>query len=522
LVEDSANPDATPFVIDASGNVVVGSTTAPLVNLGTAGQFSLVAVGGPISQTISRFSANSSGPTQIFFKGRGLTSSDFAVVSSGDTLANLLFYGADGTQGISAASITASVDGTPGTNDMPGRLVFSTTADGASSPTERMRIDSAGQVGIGATPSASVSLDVSKVVGIGGSTGYGIWSRGSAAPTTTTNASSYASTVSTSSNGGVGYTVGALVGFRAIQGTLNADSTVTNQFGFRVESSLTGATNNFGFSSNIASGTGRWNFYAEGTAANYFAGQTLIGNTTSTDAGVNLLISSATGSATPTPTEFRIQSTTNAGDWSTSLPWGRLSFYASDTSGSGPKIHAAIDVVAAASVASASALSFKTSSGGADTLTEQLVIKETSAVGAVVELKNAAGLQIARTAVTSPAATDGNVFSGTYTPTLTNVTNVASSTAVTCQYMRVGNVVTVSGQVSITATAGAAATVLDMSLPIASAFTLERQAGGVFSNGGNKYGRVAANATDDRFSFSYNAPDASVAVMFFNVTYQVI
>jgi hypothetical protein len=44
------------------------------------------------------------------------------------------------------ASITCQVDGTPGSDDMPGRLVFSTTADGASSPTERMRITSTGQV----------------------------------------------------------------------------------------------------------------------------------------------------------------------------------------------------------------------------------------------------------------------------------------------------------------------------------------------------------------------------------------
>jgi hypothetical protein len=43
-----------------------------------------------------------------------------------------------------ATKIEAFVDGTPGTNDMPGRLVFSTTADGASSPTERMRINAAG------------------------------------------------------------------------------------------------------------------------------------------------------------------------------------------------------------------------------------------------------------------------------------------------------------------------------------------------------------------------------------------
>jgi hypothetical protein len=54
------------------------------------------------------------------------------------------FAGADGSAMVRAANIAALVDGTPGANDMPGRLVFSTTADGASSPTERMRINAAG------------------------------------------------------------------------------------------------------------------------------------------------------------------------------------------------------------------------------------------------------------------------------------------------------------------------------------------------------------------------------------------
>ena len=43
-----------------------------------------------------------------------------------------------------AAAIECRVDGTPGSNDMPGRLVFYTTADGAALPTERLRITSAG------------------------------------------------------------------------------------------------------------------------------------------------------------------------------------------------------------------------------------------------------------------------------------------------------------------------------------------------------------------------------------------
>jgi len=65
------------------------------------------------------------------------------------------FYGDDGTTFVQSASITALVDGTPGTSDMPGRLVFSTTADGASSPTPAMTINNAQQVGIGVTPAAS-------------------------------------------------------------------------------------------------------------------------------------------------------------------------------------------------------------------------------------------------------------------------------------------------------------------------------------------------------------------------------
>jgi archaellum component FlaF (FlaF/FlaG flagellin family) len=49
------------------------------------------------------------------------------------------------------ATIKAEVDGTPGADDMPGRLVFSTTADGASSPTEKMRITNNGSIFFGKT-----------------------------------------------------------------------------------------------------------------------------------------------------------------------------------------------------------------------------------------------------------------------------------------------------------------------------------------------------------------------------------
>jgi hypothetical protein len=69
-----------------------------------------------------------------------------STAANNGTIGRIIFNANDGASLLAAAHVTAEVDGTPGANDMPGRLVFSTTADGASSPTERMRIKSAGTI----------------------------------------------------------------------------------------------------------------------------------------------------------------------------------------------------------------------------------------------------------------------------------------------------------------------------------------------------------------------------------------
>ena len=67
----------------------------------------------------------------------------------------IYFRGANGASYTNAAIINCEVDGLPGaTNDMPGRLVFATAPDGPGAPTERMRIDNAGDVAIGGTTPA--------------------------------------------------------------------------------------------------------------------------------------------------------------------------------------------------------------------------------------------------------------------------------------------------------------------------------------------------------------------------------
>jgi hypothetical protein len=130
--------------IDASGNVGIG-TTAPAAALD---------VGGASFIRNTRYGADSA---YVQRRANGTISSPTASLIGETQIVRFDYY--DGASFIPAAQISAAVDGTPGTNDMPGRIVFSTTADGAATPTERMRIDSAGNVGIG-TPSPGGRLEV--------------------------------------------------------------------------------------------------------------------------------------------------------------------------------------------------------------------------------------------------------------------------------------------------------------------------------------------------------------------------
>jgi|TARA_R100000479_G_scaffold63296_1_gene30011 hypothetical protein len=70
-------------------------------------------------------------------------------ISEGNGLGQIDFYGNDGGSFQSCAYIIAQADGTHANNDKPTRLIFGTTADGGSSPTERLRIDSSGRLLVG-------------------------------------------------------------------------------------------------------------------------------------------------------------------------------------------------------------------------------------------------------------------------------------------------------------------------------------------------------------------------------------
>jgi hypothetical protein len=142
--------------IDSSGRLLAGTSTARSNFFGTtlSSVAQIEGTGGSTgrgSLSVLNNDVSNNPPYLLLGRSGAASLGSNAAVVNGSRLGTLTFHGADGTSFIEAATVAGEVDGTPGANDMPGRLVFSTTADNAASPTERMRITQAGFVGIGTT-----------------------------------------------------------------------------------------------------------------------------------------------------------------------------------------------------------------------------------------------------------------------------------------------------------------------------------------------------------------------------------
>lgn len=85
-----------------------------------------------------------------FYKNRNSNVYANTIVQNNDQLGTISFFGADGTTYKQGASIRVEVDGigTVSGTSMPSRIVFSTSSNGSTVPTERMRIDSTGSTNI--------------------------------------------------------------------------------------------------------------------------------------------------------------------------------------------------------------------------------------------------------------------------------------------------------------------------------------------------------------------------------------
>jgi len=141
--------------IDSSGRLLVGTSTSSTIR-GIQSSFQLASNGAEGSSiSIYRYddAATDANSPRLILARSGGTSLNNTIVGADNVLGEIAFCGADGVDlATQAALIKAEVDGTPGSDDMPGRLVFSVTADGASSPTEAMRIKNSRIINIANTP----------------------------------------------------------------------------------------------------------------------------------------------------------------------------------------------------------------------------------------------------------------------------------------------------------------------------------------------------------------------------------
>ena len=157
-------------------------------------------------------------------------------------------------------------------------------------------IYTSGSIAIGSVSSISTKLfGIGRAI-TGATTAYGITFEGNIESTVTTNGIVYRSYPIVT-----GGTLSAITHYIASKNAFIGGSTVTNQYGFFADASVSGATNNYGFYGNIASATGAWNLYMNGTAQNYINGNLGIGVAVPTVkldvSGAGLFSSSVTASS---------------------------------------------------------------------------------------------------------------------------------------------------------------------------------------------------------------------------------
>jgi hypothetical protein len=156
-VEDSTNPDSTPFIVNNAGQLIQGYTT-------TVESKVVASAVTPVMQIQGANVGNSSvgvynwangalfSGSLIFNKSKSGTIGTLSAVTDGDNLGIIQFNGADsgGSPTFNpGALISAQVAGTVASTSIPSRLNFSVTAAGDTSSTLRMSLSPEGYLALG-------------------------------------------------------------------------------------------------------------------------------------------------------------------------------------------------------------------------------------------------------------------------------------------------------------------------------------------------------------------------------------
>jgi hypothetical protein len=146
--DDDTNQPTVRAVLDGDGVMLVGSTASRQVGGLAANLYGMQIEKAGLA--LVRNVASSSPALFAIGKSRSASAGGVTIVQADDEIARMEFCGADGVDVISpAARISVFCDGTPGSDDMPGRMLFYTTPDGSASPQERARITSTGLISLG-------------------------------------------------------------------------------------------------------------------------------------------------------------------------------------------------------------------------------------------------------------------------------------------------------------------------------------------------------------------------------------
>ena len=142
IAHGAATSSSTELLrVQEDGKVLINSTTSS--GVGRQLQINATSSYSYSGISLGRFANDTSNSGLDFVKSRSATVGGNTIVQSGDSIGAIIFKCADGNDLLTpAAEIRGDVDGTPGANDMPGRIRFSTTADGSSSLTELARMTS--------------------------------------------------------------------------------------------------------------------------------------------------------------------------------------------------------------------------------------------------------------------------------------------------------------------------------------------------------------------------------------------
>jgi hypothetical protein len=209
-----------------------------------------------------------------------------------------------------------------------------------------------GYMGVGGAPSAARGLLITGST-MTGSTQIGLDASVTGSATGTSLIAAVNGTPTTIASA---FTVTDLIGLRAGEVVKGAGSTITNKHGVYIGDQTQG-TNNFGITSLVSSGTNKWNIYASGTAANYFAGNVQFAAGSAAAPALTRFGDDNTGIFFPAADTIafaeggaeamRIDSAGNVGIGTSTVLDGRLNVVVDGTSLIGVQTYRAVNVTAA-------------------------------------------------------------------------------------------------------------------------------------------------------------------------------